>query len=323
LSDHLARRVQLACRRIGLDADAAWIDRPSYCHLSWEKVVETRVRSEGLTYVMHHSAHGPNKDRTLRNIMEVMAIPPHGVELAEIQRLRSRLRHALRPDGYSVVTRTPGSGTYEVQIPTTMLDILGRPHDRIARCPVDPMEAYGTHMTAETLRKLDKGRRSANGRPRAIMIGGGLVQVLKHHPHGRILARDLMPALERALERAEVGSSSGVVGGVLGVTQLGTTLDHDVKIVLKNGTVQIRDHHARTCTLSGDLVSTTAELPAQILAACRGRGIGTVVEGAPVDPATPIREAYMRAKPRRGAVFRLDVAAMPYADLMDELANGN
>lgn len=313
---HLARRVRRELERLGHDVAVEWIDRPAYPSTMPDRILETRVRRDGRVLVMHHSACLPGTDRDVSRIVHAMTEDEPGVRTEEIAAIRARYGGALRKgDGmWSLVTRHHGGVTARMRtlVPVDLLDLAGRTHAMVLDWS-GGMD-FKTHSWAMTHLECDRGRRDANGVPKALRIGGGLAAVLRSRPDGLERAERLISELSTIIDGADLPNDMSRVtlvrikGG-----------DAQVAWHISGRDIQIDDYRFEGGRIGVNSLIVDTVLPEQVIGAMAGRRLGDVVEGSGLDPAITIREARSRRRPSPGTTFVLDLKPIGVDELIQEL----
>ena len=313
---HLAQRVRRELARLGVDAEVAWRDAPTYRTSMPPRIVETRVRRDGATFVMHHSANARGDDRDVTRIVAAVTQDEPGVREAEVEAVRERYRGALaRGEGnWSLVTRrwTTGGTRTSTLVPVDLLDIAGRTHPMV----IDWAGAgdFQAHSWAMRHLECDRARRDSRGRPRGVRIGGGLAAVLRTRGDGLRRAERLIGDLEAVIDRPDL---PGDMSAVTLVKIKGG--DDEVRWHISGREIHIDDYRVPGGTISVNSLILEQALPEQLLAAMAGRRLGDLVEGAPVDPGTIVKEARTRRRPWAGTTLRLDLRPTAPEALIEEL----
>lgn len=313
---HLTRRVRRELARMGVEADVIWRDAPSYRTSMSPRIIETRIRKDGETFIMHHAAGDRGNDNDVARIVFEVTEDIPGASEAEVEAVRARYRGALieGEENWSLVTRrwTTRGKRLSTLVPVKLLDIAGRPHPMV----IDWAGAgdFQAHSWAMRHLECDRARRDARGRPKKVRIGGGLAAVLRMRGDGLERAERLMDDLAAVIDRADMPNDMSAV--TLVKVKGG---DAELRWQISGRDIQIDDYRVAGARISVNSLILERTLPEQLLAAMQGRRLGDVVEGAPVNPETRIREARVRRRPWAGTTLSLDLKPIAPEDLVDEL----
>lgn len=313
---HFARRLRRQLAAHGHDCDVEWMAKPSYRSIHSDTLIRVTTRSERGIEVMHHSVASPPGVDCLTRILANQLRNPDamgatsGMIYAAHQAIGSSV--VLEPDMPPIVYRASGDDHLSVDLVMRPLDVIGRPHQMTIAYPL----TQGHHRTKTfvvDLKRADARRRTRGGRPVGLRVGAGLATILRAHPDGLAMAREIMPGLARSVDLAEgAGSEQSEVTVVEARARI-----RGVYITVSARDIAVVGHElAKDITINGDIITIPDHLPEQVMILIAGRTLGEVIEGLPIASTTVIRRAYGK---KSGTALVIDGSAITLASLMREL----
>lgn len=314
---HLVRRIRRRLEQNGYPAQVRIIEKPAWHPHTTPFLIETRIEDNG-TYVLHHPAVIPTQtdkvDAIITRTMETRGVPEDA-----IQKRLDQCGHSLSKDeGYLALDRW--SCDPIIIVPTIMLDVLRRrwdtfmsfPHPIGNSLPGDLALPESMHQHIEA----DRKRRLRDGSPKPLRIGGLFSEILRHREDGADILMRVVPFLERALdETVDTGDGSVItVEKVMsGIPNLG------MRWSIKGNRVHLKDYDRPQWSITGDTLLLKQDMPQAIVESLRGRRLGDLVEGLPLDPNLTITRAVRRRSPWSGVSLGLMAQATSPKELAAQL----
>lgn len=314
---HLVRRIRRRLEQNGYPAEVRIIEKPVWHPHTTPFLIETRIEDDD-TYVLHHPVKIPTPtdkvDAIIARTMEIRGVPQDAIR----ERL-DQCGHSLSKDeGYLALDRW--SCDPMIIVPTIMLDVLRRrwdtfmsfPHPTGNSLPGDYALPDSMHQQIEA----DRKRRLRNGSPKPLRIGGLFSEILRHHEDGADILMRVIPFLERALDEA-VDTADGSVITIEKVTSGIPNLG--MRWSIKGNRVHLKDYDRPQWSITGDTLLLKQDMPQAIVESLRGKHLGELVEGLPLDPNLTITRAVRRRHPWSGVSLGLLAQATSPKELAAQL----